>query len=80
MDFESKCLKKSLVKALLTSKENEQTETKRVLGDMKMPEREVLITVYIVCHRYERLARYARSFYFEQVKALKSLWENLSAI
>ena len=46
-----------------------------------MPKREeIFTTVYIVCHRYERLARCARSFYFEQVKTLKSLWENLSAI
>ena len=71
---------KKLAKALLTSKKNEETETKRVVGDMKMPKREeIFTTVFIVCHRYERLPRYARSFYFEQVLALKSLWENLCA-
>ena len=74
---------KKFRKALFTSKKNEETETKRVLGDMKIPKREEIFTVVlIVCHRYERLAALqmcARSFYFEQVKALKSVWEKLCA-
>ena len=65
--------KKTLAKA------EKPRQKARVLGDMKMPkQKEIFTTVSIVCHHYERLTvlqMWVWSFTFEQVKALKNLWE-----
>ena len=54
-----KALKKRLAggTVVFTKKKNGETETKRALDYLRMPKlQEILITVAIVCHRYERLA------------------------
>ena len=54
-----KALKKRLAGGtiVLTKEKNGETETKRALDYLRMPKlQEILITVAIVCHRYERLA------------------------
>ena len=54
-----KALKKRLAggTVVFTKKKNGERETKRALDYLRMPKlQEILITVAIVCHRYERLA------------------------
>ena len=54
-----KALKKRLAggTVVLTKEKNGETERKRALDYLRMPKlQEILITVAIVCHRYERLA------------------------
>ena len=75
-------LEKSLAWAVYKSKKNEDTETKKVLGDLKMPKLEEIFTsVAIAWHCHARLAVlkiFARSICFELVKALRNFWEKLS--
>ena len=63
-------------------KKNEDTETKKVIGDLKMPKlEEIFTTVIIAWHRHAGLAVLkiiARSICFDMVKALRNFWEKLS--
>ena len=48
---------KKVKQELFTKKKSGETETKRALENLRMPKvQEILTTVAIVCHRYERLA------------------------
>ena len=47
----------------MTKKKNGETETKRVLDNLRMPKvQEIFTTVSVVCHRYERLTCFANVF------------------
>ena len=60
----------------MTKKKNGETETKRVLDNLRMPKvQEILTTVSVVCRRYERLPvlqMFSPSFCLERVKMLKN--------
>ena len=61
----------------MIKKKNGETETKRVLDNLRMPKvQEIFTTVSVVCHRYERLAvlqMFSPSFCLERVKMLKNV-------
>ena len=61
----------------MTKKKNGETETKRVLDNLRMPKvQEIFTTVSVVCHRYERLTvlpMFSPSFCLERVKVLKNV-------
>ena len=61
----------------MIKKKNGETETKRVLDNLRMPKvQEIFTTVSVVCHRYERLPvlqMFSPSFCLERVKMLKNV-------
>ena len=61
----------------MTKKKNGETETKRVLDNLRMPKvQQIFKTVSVVCHRYERLAvlqMFSSSFCLGRVKMLKNV-------
>ena len=71
-DYEKKALKKPQHELLIKTK-NGESETKRVLDDLKIPKlEEIFTTVAIECHRYQRLAvskMFSQLYCFMQVKA-----------
>ena len=65
----------------MTKKKNGETETKRVLDNLRMPKvQEIFTTVSVVCRRYERLPvlqMFSPSFCLERVKMLKNVSKKL---
>ena len=61
----------------MIKKKNGETETKRVLDNLRMPKvQEIFTKVSVVCHRYERLPvlqMFSPSFCLERVKMLKNV-------
>ena len=65
----------------MIKKKNGETETKRVLDNLRMPKmQEIFTSVSVVCRRYERLAvlqMFSPSFCVERVKMLKNVSKKL---